>query len=329
MTKRQQNPSPGAIGLGILAGAAVIGGGFLIYRYVSKEREESSGAPVPPRPIEEQPELGEAIDFGVLDEDCLDVRSVEPIAVETESGDHTVVIRGINFERIGVDDVAVVDAVTGEGDITFVRSLNVFDDTTIAFKIGTTSVAPGMYDIVVDPPPDSGCPQLVIEDGIEVVERGGLAGGTPDEEDPTAAGRALYAGRRRAIDEAIRVLLDDAAEQKGIDGGWQARRITALARAPMPGDVAGQPERGPDVWNQAEAWWVAVNAYDDVFPDAELRRFGQGENAIGAEWAANVNLEPPLPEAWALGMIMAKVMGMTGAESRAIGFTTPDWSLFA
>jgi len=145
-------------------------------------------------------------------------------------------------------------------------------------------------------------------------------GGIPGAKD--RATRA-YLNNSAAIDMAIREYLDYAADQKKIGGGWVAASPTKMRRKALPGQEYAGPDKGPQNWSQKEAWWAATRAFDDVFPEKSPYK----AKSI-SQWAAGINPQFVLDDAYLMGMIMRKVMGMTGAETVQEGSTRPDWGLF-
>ena len=145
-------------------------------------------------------------------------------------------------------------------------------------------------------------------------------GGIPGAKD--RATRA-YLNNSAAIDTAIREYLDYAADQKNIAGGWVAASPTKLRRKVLPGQEHSGPAKGPQHWSQKEAWWAATRAFDDVFPDKSPYK----SKSI-SQWAAGINPQFVVDDAYLMGMIMRKAMGMTGAETVQEGSTRPDWGLF-
>lgn len=168
--------------------------------------------------------------------------------------------------------------------------------------------------------PDEG---QVDEGGSDEPPVTGEAPAPEPELGPRGRAGQIYAQNRTALERALREWLDEAAAQKGIVGGWagpevppQYQQMQALVPV-----GATPPDRGPDVWNQAEAWWAATNAYAEVLPEAD--QFDSMD-----AWAANVGPQVMNADAFVLGRLMRRAMEFTQAQTVPVGSMNVDWGLF-
>ncbi len=148
----------------------------------------------------------------------------------------------------------------------------------------------------------------------------------PDDEIPAEGGgiegnkgraRADYTERFRDIDRAMRKYLDEAAVAKGVQAGWAGRSPTGFSQG------TSEPDAGPDVWDQREAWWAATRAFDEAFPELDPYTDISIE-----EWSKDINPQFVVDDAWLMGMVMKKAMTMTEAEPAIAGTVRPDWTIF-
>ena len=132
-----------------------------------------------------------------------------------------------------------------------------------------------------------------------------------------ARARQDFTARFATIDQQLRRFLDEAAQAKGLNAGWQAQGSTMYASA------ATTPDRGPQAWDQRETWWAATRAFDAAFPELEP----YSDISID-EWAKDVNPQYVVDDAWLMGMVMKQAMGMTQAAPALSGSVRPDWTIF-
>jgi len=173
------------------------------------------------------------------------------------------------------------------------------------------------------------------EDDLDGLVEGGIDAGVgdgpiyqgfdqaTDDEDlgPVATAELVWSEDNPVVESSIRRRLDEAAAAKGIPGGWSMGQ----------GDRRSIFKRGdPGDWTQAEAWWVAANAFNDVYGD-EFDEFDPAINAGIQDWASSVDTARNVVtvDGWLMGKTMARTMALTGAPSQRVGVTNPNWSLFA
>ncbi len=97
---------------------------------------------------------------------CLEFTRINPTQFLVNSGIQNIGLLGANFDVVGVDNII---ARIGGTDIFVGGSITINNNLDLDFSIDTAGAPIGVYEVILQPPAASGCPDLVIPNAFSIV----------------------------------------------------------------------------------------------------------------------------------------------------------------